>query len=822
MEDYFEELVIDTNSIVNSVAYSPDGQCIASGSQNDYVKVWDAMSGDITAILEGHSDRVESVAYSPDGQCIASVSYDNTVRVCDAMSGAIVATLDGYSYSVMSVAYSPDGQCIASGSCENIVQVLDAMSGAIKATLKGHSGCVWSVAYSPDGKYIASGSEDQSVRVWDVESGAITATLKGHSSDVYSVAYSPNGKYIASGSGDSSVKVWDTMSGAITATLKGHSYSVFSVAFSPDGRNIASGSRDESVKVWDAMSGAIVATLKGHSNTVRSVAFSPDGQCIASGSGDEKIIIWKKEAIVNIESYPEINEKLLKSKSLSMENKKKYITDIMSDYTKFSKYFIKNYLIKNGTEIKNMNYNEFFTLISSFLPLNNLSAFADIIIQFINSIPEELNKPFYSRHINDSNDTRKFILNIYKNIIQEYIKYLKNTFILTQPRFINRKYKTKKNNELKLLLENFGLEFISNNYNRTKYTLTPLTSVKIEYIGEPGVNAGGLSREFFKNLEKQLNYKQDLLNVKKNLNNLGTKNERNLMEIENIIIKTKNIEDLSDEEIINILVFSKVNNNPIYINNDRLKEVILKKIRSSIKKHLNKNFIYNFLKYEGNLNTKDATYEKPETIFLNGTNNLGNTNCSLTAIKKYIKNKFNSNEKEFINNKYLLNKTNVVNAENGVLINYISALFIDENKIYKNFLDFYVSHFINFSLNVDDIINNLTFINATPEFIVKFKGLLKNLSDEELKKFNECISGSFKLQPRYIIQIINYGTISKLSIYHTCFSRMDIRGIDNFINNFLQFENNSNNYKKLVIREQCKKDFMETIYTALEQGFAIA
>ena len=109
-----------------------------------------------------------------------------------------------------------------------------------------------------------------------------------------------------------------------------------------------------------------------------------------------------------------------------------------------------------------------------------------------------------------------------------------------------------------------------------------------------------------------------------------------------------------------------------------------------------------------------------------------------------------------------------------------------QHKIYKNFLDFYISHFIDFSLNVDDIIKNLTFISATPEFEVKFKGLLKNLSEEELKKFNEYISGSFKLQLKYEIEIINYGNkISKYSSYHICFSRMDIRGIDNFINNFL-------------------------------------
>jgi hypothetical protein len=489
-----------------------------------------------------------------------------------------------------------------------------------------------------------------------------------------------------------------------------------------------------------------------------------------SGSADRKIIIWKKEAIVNLESYPEINEKLLKSKSLSNENKQKYITDIMSDYTMFSKYFVKNYLIKNGnkTSIKNMNYSHFFTLISPFLHLNDLSAFANIIIKFINSVPLELNKSFYSGHVNGSSETRKFILEIYNNIMIEYINFLQKVFKYESPYYDLFQYETKRDNELKLLLEAFKSKIIN-----------PNNRVKITYIGEIGINAGGLSREFFKNLEKQLNSKKDL----------------------------------SEKEIIDILIFSKVNNDPIYLNNYELKALILKKVTNNIKKHLNKNVIYNFLYNVGNIN-----YQMKDLVFLTNNNNeilpLGYTK---EQFNNYIKNKSDSNKNK--NNNYLLDNPNINNSKNDFFIHYINCKF-DNNKIYKNFLDFYISHFINFSLNVDDIINNLTFINATEEFQLKFKGLLKNLSEEELKKFNECISGSFKLQPKYEIEIINYGNkISKYSTYHTCFQRMDIYGIDNFIKNFLEFENNSNNYKKLVIKEQCKKDFIETINTTLGIGF---
>jgi WD40 repeat protein len=142
---------------------------------------------------------VLSVAFSPDGKHIVSGSYDNTVRVWDAESGqAIGEPLQGHSNSVLSVAFSPDGKHIVSGSYDNTVRVWDAESGqAIGEPLQGHSDSVYSVAFSPDGKHIVSGSEDNTVRVWDAESGqAIGEPLQGHSGSVLSVPFLPDGQHI--------------------------------------------------------------------------------------------------------------------------------------------------------------------------------------------------------------------------------------------------------------------------------------------------------------------------------------------------------------------------------------------------------------------------------------------------------------------------------------------------------------------------------------------------------------------------------------------------------------------------------------------------
>jgi WD40 repeat protein/serine/threonine protein kinase len=277
---------------VNCVAWSPDGRRLASASWDTTVKVWEATTGKETRTLRGHTKRVWSVAWSPDGARLASASGDQTVRVWEAASGKETRTLRGHAQEVLSVAWSPDGTRLASASWDRTVKVWDTASGRDMLTLRGHTNEVWSVAWSPDGTRLASASADATVRVWEAATGKSTLTLSGHSSRVLPVAWSPEGTRLASASWDQTVKVWDAVAGKETVTLRGHTDEVNSVAWNPGGTRLASASDDGTVKVWEAAAGQENLTLRGHTTWVRA-AWSPDGTRLASAGGENLVNVWE-------------------------------------------------------------------------------------------------------------------------------------------------------------------------------------------------------------------------------------------------------------------------------------------------------------------------------------------------------------------------------------------------------------------------------------------------------------------------------------------------------------------------------------------------
>ncbi|KAJ6016426.1 hypothetical protein N7540_011017 [Penicillium herquei] len=277
---------------VRSIAWSPDGRQLASGSDDNTVRIWDPTTGQSVSTFEGHSDPVQSIAWSPDGRQLASGSLDNTVRIWDPATGQSVSTLEGHSDWVLSIAWSPDGRRLASGSLDNTVRIWDPATGQSVSTLEGNSDWVNSIAWSPDGRQLASGSDDNTVRIWDPTTGQSVSTFEGHSDPVQSIAWSPDGRQLASGSEDNSVRIWDPATGQSVSTLEGHSDSVESIAWSPDGRRLASGSLDNTVRIWDLATGQSVSTLEGHSQWVWSIAWSPDGSRLASALSDNTVRIW--------------------------------------------------------------------------------------------------------------------------------------------------------------------------------------------------------------------------------------------------------------------------------------------------------------------------------------------------------------------------------------------------------------------------------------------------------------------------------------------------------------------------------------------------
>ncbi|KAJ4478358.1 WD40 repeat-like protein [Lentinula aciculospora] len=283
---------------VNSVAFSPDGKKVASGSADNSVIIWDAETGEaVGQPLQGHTHQVSSIAFSPDGQKIVSGSWDKSLRVWNTETQAAVSMLQGHAKGIKAVAFSPDGDKIVSGSDDCSLRTWNTATGEVVNEFQGHRNQVTSVAFSPDGNMIASGSADNSVIIWNAETGETMGRLQAHTNIVTSVAFSPTGEKLVSGSFDNTLRFWNTTSRKLVGKpLEGHTDGVASVVFSMDGKRVVSGSWDKSVRIWNAeFQEAEEITYPGHSMGVTSVAFSSNGKEIASGSLDNSIRIWNKE-----------------------------------------------------------------------------------------------------------------------------------------------------------------------------------------------------------------------------------------------------------------------------------------------------------------------------------------------------------------------------------------------------------------------------------------------------------------------------------------------------------------------------------------------
>lgn len=300
---------------IKSVVWSPNGQFIASGSNDGTVKLWDVKTGRMERSIP-QDGRITAVAWSLDSRRLASASTNGTADVYDAATGKLLIKLLGHMGSVNAIAWSMDGQLIATGSSDYKVIVWDSKTGKESLRFGLHKSIVNCVAWSPDRQSIASGDNEGYLIIWDARTGKEFCRMRPLDHDLYSIEWSPDGHWLVSTGYLHPVIIWDARTGEKKQSIP-QTAGAEEVTWSPDSKTIASATRSQVVELWERETQKKVSTIRGHEGWVNSVTFSPDGNQLASGGDDCTIKIWdtRTDQLAIVLEHPNVSSVAWSSKA---------------------------------------------------------------------------------------------------------------------------------------------------------------------------------------------------------------------------------------------------------------------------------------------------------------------------------------------------------------------------------------------------------------------------------------------------------------------------------------------------------------------------
>jgi WD40 repeat protein len=305
-------LMLDTGghlALIRSIIFTSDGNYLISASDDKVIRIWDWRAGKAVRTIRGEvgpgpKGKIFAMALSPDGRWLAAGGWfpgsreeRDAVRLYDFASGELKALLKGHTSVIQGLAFSPDGKRLISSSADHTANLWDVESHVLLHRLEGHRDNIYAVGFTPDGQRAVTGSYDNTLRLWQVSDGRLINEMQGHQDKVRALAVSPKDGRIASGDWSGEIRLWDGRTGNFVKTLARQGGVVGSLAFSPDGRTLLStcgySGCQYSQHIWNIDTGKELVSYTKHDNVVNASAFSPDGRLAATAGGNqEQIHVW--------------------------------------------------------------------------------------------------------------------------------------------------------------------------------------------------------------------------------------------------------------------------------------------------------------------------------------------------------------------------------------------------------------------------------------------------------------------------------------------------------------------------------------------------